>query len=94
VPNWSISRNYKENWNSTKIIVTAGNAPDMRRQCAKATDQWAQRVVGWPNSLTDRPHFSASRRLASQARSVGGSNKESEAGSWWKPNSVAGHPCG
>jgi hypothetical protein len=22
VPNWSISRNYKENWNSTKISVT------------------------------------------------------------------------
>jgi hypothetical protein len=24
VPNWSISRNYKENWNSTKISVTPG----------------------------------------------------------------------
>jgi hypothetical protein len=35
----------------------------MRRQCAKATDQWAQRVAGRPNSLAGRPHFSYSHGL-------------------------------
>jgi hypothetical protein len=36
-----------------------GGVPDMRRQCAKATDQWAQGLVG-------RPHFVASHGLASR----------------------------
>jgi hypothetical protein len=49
VPNWSISRNYKKNWNSTKISVTPGMH---RRLCAKATDQWAQ---GWPSGQTPWP---------------------------------------
>jgi hypothetical protein len=30
--------------------------------------------------------------LASRARSLGGGNKESKAGSLWKPNSVAARP--
>jgi hypothetical protein len=57
-----------------------------------ATDQWAQRVAGRPNSLADRPHFSASQRLVSWARSSGGSDKESEAGSQLKPDSIAAQP--
>jgi hypothetical protein len=32
----------------------------MRRQCVKATNQWAQRVDGWPYSLAGWPHFVAS----------------------------------
>jgi hypothetical protein len=63
------------------------NAPDMRRQCANATDQWAQGVAG-------RPYFVAPHELASWARSVRGSNKESKAGSQWKPDSVATQSCG
>jgi hypothetical protein len=38
----------------------SGNAPDMRRPCAKATDVWAQWVAGRPNSMASRPHFAAS----------------------------------
>jgi hypothetical protein len=71
-----------------------GNAPDTRRQCAKATDQWAQWVAGRPNSLADWPHFAASRGFASRAHSPGGGNKESEAESHWKPASVAAQPRG
>jgi hypothetical protein len=63
------------------------NAPDMRRNCAKAIDQWAQGVAG-------RPHFLASHGLASRACSLGGSNKESEARSWWKLDLVAARPHG
>jgi hypothetical protein len=79
VPNWSISRDYMENWNSTKISVTTGMHLDMRRQCAEATDQWSQVVAGWTNSLADRQHFAASRGFASRAHSPGGGNKESKA---------------
>jgi hypothetical protein len=56
-----------------------GSAPDMRRQCAKVIDQWAQGVAGRPNSLADRPYFAASCGFASRARSLGGGNNESEA---------------
>jgi hypothetical protein len=31
-----------------------GNVPEMRRQCAKAANQWAQGVAG-------QPHFAASK---------------------------------
>jgi hypothetical protein len=48
VLNWSISRNHKEIWNSTKISVTP-DVRDMRKQCAKATDPWAQGLAGQPN---------------------------------------------
>jgi hypothetical protein len=43
-----------------------GNAPDMRRQCAKATDQSAPGVVGRPNSLSGWPTFVACRGFASR----------------------------
>jgi hypothetical protein len=45
---------------------------------------------GW---LADRPHFVASRGLASQARSPRGGNKESKVESQWKPDLVAARPC-
>jgi hypothetical protein len=43
-----------------------GNVPNTRRQCAKATDQWAYRVAGRPNPLTDWPHFTTSYGSASR----------------------------
>jgi hypothetical protein len=46
---------------------------------------------GWK---VGHPHFLASRGLASWARSLGGGNKESKAGSRWKPDSVAARPHG
>jgi hypothetical protein len=46
---------------------------------------------GW---TVGHPHFLASRGLASWARSLGGGNKESKAGSRWKPDSVAARPHG
>jgi hypothetical protein len=93
VPNWSVSRNYKENWNSTNISHPR-NAPDTRRQCAKATIKWAQRAAGRPNSLAGQPNFVASHGLASWARFPGSGNKESKARSQWKPDSVAAQPHG
>jgi hypothetical protein len=43
------------------------------------TDYWAQGVAGRPYTLAGQPHFVASHGFASQARSPGGGNKESEA---------------
>jgi hypothetical protein len=37
--------------------VSPRDVPDMRRQCAKAADQWAQRVDDRPNPLVGRPCF-------------------------------------
>jgi hypothetical protein len=62
MPNWSISRNYMEMLNSTNKCHPE-NAPDTRRQCAKATDVWAQSVAGWPISLAGWPHFVASHEF-------------------------------
>jgi hypothetical protein len=70
------------------------NAPNIRRQCAKAIDQWAQGVANRPNSLAGRPHYAASHRFASRACSLGSSNKESEAWSQWKLDLVVGQPRG
>jgi hypothetical protein len=39
--------------------------------------------------LAGQPHFVASHGLASSARSPSGGNKESKAGSRWKPESMA-----
>jgi hypothetical protein len=51
-------------------------------------------VAGRPHSLAGPPHFVASHGLASRAHSLGGSNKESEARSQWKPDPVAAQPRG
>jgi hypothetical protein len=44
VPNWSISRNYKEIWNSTKISVTPGIR--LTLMCGPS---------GWPTGPTLQP---------------------------------------
>jgi hypothetical protein len=73
VPNWSISRNYKEKWNSTKISVTTGmnmtSGGSVQRSLTSGPKGWQ----------AGRPHFAASHGFASRARSPGGGNKESEA---------------
>jgi hypothetical protein len=77
VSNWSISRNYKENWNSTKISVTLGMHLTRGGSVQRPLTRGPR---GWP---AGQPHFVASRGLASRARSLGGGNKDSEAGSRW-----------
>jgi hypothetical protein len=67
VLNWTISRNYKEYWNSTKISVTMGmhliRGGNVQRP-----------LISGPID-----HFAASHEFASGARSLGGGNKESKA---------------
>jgi hypothetical protein len=49
VPNWSISRNYKENWNSTKISVTPGIHLTQRGSVQRPLTSGPR---GWPGAQT------------------------------------------
>jgi hypothetical protein len=57
VSNWSISRNYKNIWNSTKDSVTIGMFVTRRPRGAKPQVKWAQGPAGRPNPMVGRPHF-------------------------------------
>jgi hypothetical protein len=46
--NWSISRNYKNIWNSTKDSVTIGMFVTRRPRGAKPQVKGAQGTAGWP----------------------------------------------
>jgi hypothetical protein len=55
VPNWSISRNYKDIWNSTKYSVTTGMFVTRRPCGTKPQVKGAQGPAGptpWPSSHT------------------------------------------
>jgi hypothetical protein len=54
VPNWSISRNYKNIWNSTKDSVTTGMFVTPRPRGAKPQVKGAQGSAG-------RPYFESVR---------------------------------
>jgi hypothetical protein len=70
------------------------NVPDTRRQCAKATDQWAQAVASQPNPPGRSAHFVASRRSASWWIFPRGGNRESKAENRWRSDPVAARPRG
>jgi hypothetical protein len=49
VPNWSISRNYKNIWNSTKDSVTTEMFVACRPHGVKPQVKGAQGPAGWPD---------------------------------------------
>jgi hypothetical protein len=59
VPNWSISRNYKEMWNSTKLSVTPGMHLTWRghvqRPLACGPSGWPTGQTPWPAGPTLQP---------------------------------------
>jgi hypothetical protein len=57
VPNWSISRNYKNIWNSTKDSVTKRMFVTRRPCGGQTTIQRAQGPAGRPKPMAGRPHF-------------------------------------
>jgi hypothetical protein len=57
MPNWSISKNYKNIWNSTKDSVTTGMFATRRPRGAKPLVKGAQGPIGRPNPLAGWPHF-------------------------------------
>jgi hypothetical protein len=59
VPNWSISSNYKENWNSTKISVSPGmhltRGGGVQRALTSGPRGWPACKTPWPVSPTLQP---------------------------------------
>jgi hypothetical protein len=57
VLNWSISRNDKNIWNSTKDSVSTKIFVTRRLRGAKPQVRGAQGPASWPNPMVGRPHF-------------------------------------
>jgi hypothetical protein len=59
VPNWSISGNYKENWNSTKIIVTTRihltRGDSVQRPLTRGPRGWSVGQTPWSAGPTLQP---------------------------------------
>jgi hypothetical protein len=94
VPNWSISRNYKENWNSTKIIITPGMhltpGGNVQRPLTSGPMGWPVSQTPWSvgptlQPLTDWLHGHALQGAVTRnpKLEVGGSR------AWWPPRHVA-----
>jgi hypothetical protein len=82
-------------WSLCLCFLSIGydSVHDMRRQCAKSNDQWAQGVVSRPNPLSGQHHLEASRGLASQWHFLRGGRGESQTECQWRLNSMAGRPA-
>jgi hypothetical protein len=57
VPNWSISRKYKNIWNSTKDSITVGMFVTRRLRGAKPQVKGAQGLAGRPIPMAGRLHI-------------------------------------
>jgi hypothetical protein len=59
VPTWSISRNYKENWNSTKISVTPGmhltRGGNVQSLLTSGPRGWPAGQTPWPDGSPYQP---------------------------------------
>jgi hypothetical protein len=89
VPNWSISRNYKNTWNSIKNSVTTRMFVTHRPRRAKPQDKGAQGPAGQTLSwfrlrLGGYVHTSVQRRIL--CLRVGGTREE------WPTGHVDGRP--
>jgi hypothetical protein len=87
VPNWSISKNYKNIWNSTKDSVTTEMFVTRRPCGAKPRVKGAQ-------GLASRPDFKSVQAKTSWLCSHISSEEDPMLESQWKPGGLAGQPCG
>jgi hypothetical protein len=90
VPNWSISRNYKNIWNSTKYSVTTQMFVTCRPRGAKPQVKGAQGPADRPNPMVGRPHFESVRTGTWWLRSHIGLEEDPMPESRWKSRGVAG----
>jgi hypothetical protein len=82
VPNCSISRNYKNIWNSTKYSVTTKIFVTRRSRGAKPQVKGAQWSAGRPNPMAGRPHFESVQVGTWQLRLDVSSEEEPMPESW------------
>jgi hypothetical protein len=94
VPNWSILRNYKNIWNSTKDSVTIGMFVTRKPRGAKPQVKGAQGPADQPNPMADRPHFESVQAETWRLHSHVGSQEYPMPESRWKPAGVASQPHG
>jgi hypothetical protein len=83
VPNWSISRNYKNIWNSTKDSVTTGMFVTCRPRGAKPQVRGAQGPTDRPIPMVGLPHFESVQAETWWLRSYVGSQEYPMPESWW-----------
>jgi hypothetical protein len=69
VLNWSISRNYKNIWNSTKDCVTTGMLVTRRTCGSKSQVKGAQGPASRPNPMAGGPHIESVQAETWQLRS-------------------------
>jgi hypothetical protein len=83
VPNWSLSRNYKNIWNSTKYSVTTQMFVTHKPRGAKPQVKGAQGPAG-------RPHFELVEAWTWRLHSHVGLEEDPMPKGQWKPGGVAG----
>jgi hypothetical protein len=94
VPNWTILRNYKNIWNSTKYSVTTQMFVTCRPRGAKPQVKRAQGLAGRPNPMAGRPHFESVRAGTWRLHLHVGSQEYHMPESRWKLGGVAGRRRG
>jgi hypothetical protein len=94
VSNWSISRNYKNIWNSTKYSATTQMFVTRRRHGAKPKVKGAQGPAGQPNTMADQSHFESVRAGTCRPCSDVDLEEDPKPDTQWKSGGVAGQPCG
>jgi hypothetical protein len=94
VPNWRISRNYKNIWNSTKDSVSTGLFVTCRQHGAKPQVKGAQGPAGWHNPMASRPQLELVSSKTWPLHSYVGSQEYPILESQWKLGGVADQPRG
>jgi hypothetical protein len=94
VSNWSISRNYKNIWNSAKYSVTTQMFVTRRPRGVKPQVKGAQGPADRPNPMAGWPHIESVRARTWRLHSHVGLEEDPMPESRWKPGGVAGRPCG
>jgi hypothetical protein len=94
VPNWSISRNYKKNWNSTKISVTPGihltRGGSVQRPLTSGPRGWPVSQTPWPAGPTLQPLAGwLHGHTLQEAVTTNPKLEVSESRTRWPPNYVA-----
>jgi hypothetical protein len=92
MPNWSISRNYKNIWNSTKDSATTEIFVTRRPRGAKPQVMGAQGPVGQPNPIAGQPDFESVQAETWQLHSHVRAEEDPIPESRWKPGGLAGRP--
>jgi hypothetical protein len=94
MPNWCISRNYKNIWNYTKDSVTTEIFVTHRPCGDKPQVKGAQGPASRPNHMAGQPDFGSVQAEVWRLHSHVGSEEDPMPKSWWKLGGVVSRPRG